>query len=155
MIKINYFIIALLVFAVAAVGGWFTSQGLGEWYDSLIKPAWTPDGGMIGLVWTIIFILTAISAVIVYNWSINDWRWSLAIKLFVLNGLLNIFWSYLWFVQHALGWALIEMIILEVTVVAIMILIFPRSKLATLLLLPYAGWVAFATYLAFSIWQLN
>ena len=26
-----------------------------EWYDSLVKPAWTPEPGTIGLVWQILY----------------------------------------------------------------------------------------------------
>jgi tryptophan-rich sensory protein len=47
------------------------------------------------------------------------------------------------------------MIILEATVIALIVLIWPKSRLSALLLAPYAGWVAFATYLAFVIWQYN
>jgi tryptophan-rich sensory protein len=36
-----------------------------------------------------------------------------------------------------------------------MVLVGPLSRLAALLLAPYAAWVTFATYLSYSVWRLN
>lgn len=159
--KINYFIIPLITILVAVLGSFLTSSGGGAqnptgWYSSINKPEFTPSGKIIGSVWTVIFILTAISALIVWNSSnvLQDKvLWIGA--AFLLNAFLNVFWSYLFFKMHFIGAALIEMLFLELSVIALIILIYPISVLAMVLLIPYAVWVLFATYLTFSIWRLN
>jgi len=68
---------------------------------------------------------------------------------------LNVFWSYLFFNQHQILASIIEMIILDTTVIVLILLLWPISKLASYLLMPYAVWVAFATYLTYQILLLN
>lgn len=153
-IKPNYFIIPVITILVSWVGGYFTNLGM-DWYKTLIVPAWTPPGGVIGIVWTIIYILTTISVLIAWNKFKRDKIFQWIIALFVINAVLNAFWSFLWFTSQLMGTAVIEMIIIEATVVALMVLIWPRSRWASILLWPYAGWVLFATFLAVTIQQMN
>lgn len=154
-IKLNYFIIPLFVLAAAWLGGWLTSSGIANgWYNTINKPTWTPPGSIIGAIWTIIFILSAISAVLVWNSSHNS-RFVWIITFFIINAVLNIFWSFLFFNQHLIFAAALEAILLELSVFALIILIWPISIMAAALLLPYAGWVIFATYLTFYISALN
>ena len=151
--KPNYLIIPLVVLLVAVAGSYFTGTGM-AWYKTINLPTWAPNGAFIGTVWTIIFILSAIATILVWNGSRGPaFKW--IIGLLILNGLLNIFWCFLFFNLHLFGWSIVEMIILEATVIAPIILIWPSSQPAALLFLPYAVWVPFATYLAISVWRLN
>jgi tryptophan-rich sensory protein len=152
--KLNYFIIPLLTLFVAIFGSSLTSRGM-HWYKTIKLPTWTPGGNIIGAVWTLIFILSAISALIIWNNHATSPNFKLIIILFLLNAGLNLFWSYLFFTAHLINWSILEMIILELSVIALLILSWPLSKLASLLLLPYCLWVAFATYLAYNIAILN
>ncbi|HTY39939.1 MAG TPA: TspO/MBR family protein [Candidatus Paceibacterota bacterium] len=153
----SYILIPLLTLAVSLGGSSFTSGGIGSgWYDKLVKPSWTPPGWVIGIVWTTIFILAAISAILVWNGMPRSNVFWFIIMLFLLNGLLNVFWSYLFFgAPHALGWATLEAAVLDLSVIALVVLIWPFSRLAAGLLMPYAAWVAFATYLTSVVWHLN
>ncbi len=63
-LKPKYFLIPFFVVIVAWVGRWLTGRGM-DWYKTIKLPAWTPSGSVIGMVWTAIFILAAISAVII------------------------------------------------------------------------------------------
>jgi benzodiazapine receptor len=153
-VKLNYFFIPLVTLAVAFAGSWVTTQGMG-WYAALRLPSWTPSGGSIGLVWTIIFILSTASALIVWNAATRPKKFSWIAGLFAANAFLNYFWSQLFFGWHHIGLSIAEMIVLEITVLALAVLIWPRSRLASLLLWPYAGWVLFATYLALSVFFIN
>ena len=152
--KPNYFVIPIITILVSLIGGYFTDLGM-DWYKMLATPAWTPPGAVIGIVWTIIYILTTISALIAWNGFKRDKIFQWIIALFVINAVLNAFWSFLWFTSQLMWAAIIEMIILEATVVALMVLIWPRSRWASILLWPYAVWVIFATFLAVTIWQMN
>lgn len=154
--KINYLVIPLLVVLMSISGSFFTSQGIETgWYEQIAKPGWTPPGSLIGIVWTVIFILFAASILIFWNWARRDISFWIVIGFFVLNGILNIFWSYLFFFQGLIGVALIETIFLALSVAVLIYLTYPRLKLTALLLVPYLAWVSFATYLNFLILTLN
>ncbi len=152
--KLNYIIIPLVVLAVARTGGIFTSSGM-EWYRTIVIPSWTPPGAVIGIVWTVLFVLAAASILLLWNTVDHTNRFWWIIGLFVLNAVLNVLWSFLFFNQHLIGIAIIEAFVLGCSVVALMILIYPITSIAAWMLAPYAGWVFFATYLTYSIWKLN
>jgi len=148
--KLHYFIIPAIVILVAVIGSYFTSSGM-EWYKTINLPNFTPPGYIIGIVWNIIFILTTISAIIVWNNKPSN----LIIGIFLANAFLNVFWSFLFFNQGLIGAAFFEAILLDISVWALFFLIWPISKLASCLLLPYGLWVAFASFLNFMIWLKN
>lgn len=151
-LKPNYFVIPLITILVSYLGSIFTSKGINSgWYDLINKPSWTPPGSIIGLVWTIIFILATISALIVWNKLERDKRFWKIIYLFIINAGLNLFWSFLFFAQGLIGIAMIESAILGISVYLLVYFIWPKSKLAASLLIPYAAWVTFATFLNYSI----
>ena len=152
-IKLFWIVIPLVTILTGFIGSQLTNIGLKDWYFVINKPSWTPPGATIGLVWTIIYLLSAISAFIVYSKGskkIGD-----ITTLFLLNAFLNAFWSALFFVFHALDFAVLEAGALGLSVVALIINIWPISKVSSLLLVPYVAWVAFATYLTYTVSSLN
>lgn len=153
--KINYFIIPLIVIAIAYFGGVATSNGLENWYYNLNLPEIAPAGSFIGLMWTIIYILTTISALIVWNKLKKDKDFKLIISLFLVNGFLNFLWSYLFFGLNFIYTAFIEMIILNIVNLWLIIILRKKNLLASVLLIPYFIWVCFATYLTYLILTLN
>lgn len=163
--KLNYIIIPALVAGVAGVGGWLTSLGRSadNWYQMLQLPLWAPGGDIISTAWTIIFILTAISLLIIWNkLQHHTMRFRYIIQLFVANAVFNIGWSYLFFIRHNLLAALIDAALILVSVLGIIILLYTykgsqstSARTAALLLYPYAGWVLLATYLTYTILTLN
>ncbi|MBP7671050.1 tryptophan-rich sensory protein [Candidatus Gracilibacteria bacterium] len=139
----------LAVIAVAAIGSLFSSNGM-LWYDSeIIKPALTPPDIAFPIAWNLIFILCIISIVLVRE---NTKR---IYTLFAINGVLNILWSLLFFTLHQIPLAFADMLLLELTNILLITLIWRQSRLAAVLLLPYAIWVAFASYLTWQILLLN
>lgn len=166
--KPNYIIIPLITIAVAILGGIFSAWGMPWYYSELIQPDMTPPSWLFPIAWNIIFVLTTISALIAWNKRYVENRYLLIFKkkeidvifvfvvgLFIANAVFNVVWSLLFFTLHQISLALFEMVILEITTLVIMGLMWKRSKLASVLLIPYAGWVAFATYLTFEIALLN
>jgi benzodiazapine receptor len=146
-------VIPLFTLLVALIGSKLTLSGM-NWYTTLKLPKWTPQGKVIGIIWTVIFILTAISALIVWNQYGNKASISIGL-LFMLNGILNVLWSYVFFVRHNFNLAIFEMSALNITTVLLIYEIWPFSIMAALLLLPYFLWVSVATYLACSIKTMN
>ncbi|MFA6429869.1 MAG: TspO/MBR family protein [Patescibacteria group bacterium] len=152
--KLYLIAIPLFYILVALTGSQFTSAGM-EWYRTIHIPSWTPPGSFIGAVWTTIFTLTALSAILVWRTKIPKTIFLWIKLLFVANGFLNFTWSYLFFTKHLLTLAGFEAILLDLTVIALMALIWRYSRSAALLLLPYAAWTAFASFLTFTIASMN
>lgn len=153
--RFRFIVIPAVTIVVATAGSWLTSQGVGEWYQALHKPAFTPPGALIGAVWTGIYILATIAALAIYQKIPRGWRWYWLTAVFIANALLNVFWSYLFFVQHQVMAAFFEMLMLEATTIILAAMIWPASRLASILLWPYVVWVAFASYLTWLILTLN
>src|SRR5436305_9993065 len=81
-----------LCFAVAGLGGYWTSLGLGPWYDGLKKPSWTPPSRVFGPVWTALYASMAVAAWLVWRRR-GTHRVALALGLFGLQLALNLAWS--------------------------------------------------------------
>lgn len=153
-LRISYLLAVLITLLVALGGSWVTSYGM-SWYETLKLPAWTPSGQIIGLAWTIIFILTAWSAILVLKLGRRHPNFWLAIVFFLINAVLNFGWSALFFGWHKIAYSFAEMIILLCNVLALITCTWPISRKASLLLVPYAAWVIFATYLFWNVLLLN
>jgi translocator protein len=152
-IKPNHLVIPCITILVAIVGSWVTQGGM-EWYKGeLVQPSLTPPNWAFPIAWNTIFVLTTISALIVWNKK-GSYK-PLIFALFGLNAFLNVLWSILFFGDHLIFPAFVEMIILELTLVLLIPLIWKTSKAASLMLLPYLLWVGFATYLTYLINVLN
>jgi len=152
--RLNHLIISWITILVAAVGSLITSSGL-DWYNGLNFPAFVPSGSFIGMVWTIIFILTAISVLMFYNKSDRSAHSVIISLLFFNNAFLNVFWCSLFFGQHLMGLALVEIFILNAVNLVLILLLWKKYRIAALLLFPYFIWVCVAAYLNYSLWLIN
>jgi tryptophan-rich sensory protein len=151
---LSLYIYSLLIsYAVSLLGSVFSTKGLPWYFSQIRRPSWTPSGKIIGMVWTVLFGLIGIAGGML--WSLHPANAGTIIALFVANGLLNIGWSYVFFYKHKLNAAVVVCVLLEVSVLTIVFSAFPLSVWAGILLLPYAAWVLFATYLSFRIARMN
>jgi benzodiazapine receptor len=155
MKHIHYILSPLFYVSVAFAGRYFTARGLSSWYPSILKPSYTPPGSFIGVMWTLIYILTALSLIIFINRAQGQPLMIPAIVLYVLNGILNAAWSYIFFTKHLIGVAVIDAALLAITVLLIMVLAWRLSPTAAILLVPYFIWVSFATFLTYEIYKIN
>jgi benzodiazapine receptor len=140
---------------VAFAGMQFTSVGVSTWYPSLVKPSFTPPGSIIGMTWTIIYILSAVSLIHFISTSKGSPFFIYIIGLYIINGIVNAAWSYIFFSMHLLWLAVIDSALIGLTVLLIINSVWQYSKLSGILLLPYFLWVCFATYLSYAIYRLN
>lgn len=139
---------------VSVFGSRLTMPGLSDWYDSLTLPSFTPPGSVIGLAWTIIFLLTAWSAIYAYR-HIEASKLHRVMLAYAVNGVLNVLWSFLFFTLHSIPLAFVEMFTLALSIVYLQVLLWHHSRFSAYLLIPYLGWVLFATFLTFEILRLN
>lgn len=151
---ISILVIVAAVAAVAGVGGYFSSMNR-DWYDHLQKPTWQPPNWAFPIAWNIIFFLSIVSLVIVWNSPPKTRLTYLVVAVAILNGLLNVLWSWLFFGNQLIILAVYDAALIFLSVILIMILAWPISKLASLLFLPYATWTLFATFLTWQIYLAN
>jgi benzodiazapine receptor len=150
---ISYILIPLITILVASIGSILTTRSVATWYRTIRKPSWTPPGAVIGAVWTVLYILAAISALVV--WNLSSPVSAVVASLFILNAVVNVFWSYVFFYLHKMGPAIWVCLFLELTIILLIWLIAPLSLVAAWLLVPYAAWVTFASYLNYRVWEMN
>lgn len=147
-------LIAAIIGLMVAVMGATVTQ-VGGWYHSLVQPRWAPADAAYGVAWTVVYAFTALAGVT--GWTAMSRRSEREglLGLFALSGFLNILWSMLFFKFHRPDWALIEVGILWLSIVALVLVIWRRSMTGAALLMPYLIWVTFAAYFDMVIVKLN
>lgn len=143
----------LLTLAAAALGA-RASISAAAFYGQLTQPGWAPPANVFGPVWTLLYVLMAISAWLV--WRQGGWRTNrAALGLFVAQLAVNVLWSWLFFAWKLGAAAFADILVLLALIVATMLAFARRRPLAAWLLLPYLAWVSFATALCYTVWKLN
>lgn len=137
-----------LVFVAASSGALFQP---GAWYANLNKPSWTPPNWLFPVAWSVLYLLIAIAGWKV--WQVEGIKTALIV--WGISLLINMSWSYIMFERKEIGLALVDLILLWISIVAFMILAWPVSQTATYLFVPYLMWVSIAGALNFSVWRLN
>ncbi|MFC4728946.1 TspO/MBR family protein [Coralloluteibacterium thermophilus] len=142
-----------LVFLAAAIGS-VASSGSTGFYLSLDRPGWAPPSWLFAPVWTVLYLMMAIAAWLV--WRARGWDGArTALSLFVLQLALNALWTWLFFAWRVGAAAFAEIVVLWVLVLATCLLFWRIRPLAGALLVPYLAWVGFATALTFTVWRAN
>jgi tryptophan-rich sensory protein len=146
------FVVAIAVtFAAAGVGAMNLP---GPWYAQLQKPALTPPDWVFGPVWTLLYLLMAVAAGMVWQ-KVGLWHARVALGFYAVQLALNAAWSWLFFGLHQPGWALVDIGLLWLAIVATIAVFSRISAGAAWLTVPYLAWVSFASYLNFMLWRLN
>lgn len=141
---------ALAAFVTAAIGG-LGVQGTAAEYSSLAQPSWAPPTWLFGPVWTILYAMIALA-----GWL--AWRragWTTALTVYAVQLGLNAIWTPLFFGAGQYGLALVDIVLLWLSIAAVITLFRRISRPATLLLVPYLLWVTYATALNAAIWSMN
>ena len=139
--------------ALSFAGGLLTE--IGPWYRGLRKPSWQPPDWLFGPAWTLILGLAAWSAALGWVAAGNPAQRALVVALFSVNALFHLLWSPLFFKFRRPDWALAEVPLLWLSILALIVALAPISAFASWLLAPYLLWVAFAAWLNFTIVRLN
>jgi benzodiazapine receptor len=144
----------VLTLGVGFAGRLATSSSVDTWYPTLAKPPLTPPDWIFGPVWTTLYILMAIAAWRIWLTLPGPGR-RISLAVFVLQLVLNLAWSVVFFGLQLPRVALAFLIAVFLAVLADTILFAQRERLAAALMLPYLAWLGFAGYLNFGIVQLN
>ena len=144
-----------IVFIAGGIGNLATMPSIPTWYAALNKPAFNPPNWIFGPVWTLLFVLLALSLWRILRSPITGPLKQRAILAFALQMILNPLWSIVFFYFHAPDLALGVVILLELSVLNMIRAYLPIDRVAAQVQWPYAAWVAFATILNASIVMLN
>jgi translocator protein len=137
------------------IGTPFTDTGPDSWYQNLEKPAFDPPDWVFGPVWSTLYVLMGIALYLIWTRGDSSRRWYWVLTVFITQLLLNALWTPAFFGLESPVAGLLVIVPLLVLIAATIALAWRYSPVASILLVPYLGWVAFATALNFSIWQLN
>ena len=126
-----------------------------SWYSKLIKPTWAPPSYLFGPVWSFLYFIIFISFGTVF-YKIFNKELPLIIALpFVLNLIFNFSFTYFQFGLKNNILAAIDITLVLITLMWLMISIYPYIKWVAIINIPYLLWVSFATVLQFTVTYLN
>ena len=148
MQKAKPYIISVLI--ALAVGGLSALLTMGNMdiYSQIIKPSFAPPGIVFPIVWGVLYILMGISSARIY---IKDGN----LFYYVIQLILNFFWSIIFFNFNAFLLAFIWLVLLWVFIILMIFTFYRTDKLAAYLQIPYLLWVTFAGWLTLMIYMLN
>lgn len=151
---ISLFCFLLLCFFIEFIGGLFTNTSVNTWYQTLDKASWTPAPWVFGPVWTVLYILIAVSGWLVFCKETTKKK-TRAFFVYSLQLFLNLLWTYLFFYLKSPLLGLVEIIVLSAIIIWNMTLFWEISRRSSFLLLPYLLWIMYAISLNAAIYFLN
>jgi tryptophan-rich sensory protein len=155
---------ALLVisFSVAALGTLAAIPNIHGWYSGVEKATWTPPNAVFGPVWTVLYVLMAVAAWLVWRERYLDpLGQRRALTAYVVQLVLNAIWTPVFFgLYPAIGapalWIAFGIILaLDAAVLVTLVRFWPVQRVAAALLIPYLAWVLYATTLNAAIAVFN
>ena len=145
--------------AVALAAGWLgslaTAPNIPTWYAGLAKPAFNPPNAVFPVVWTILYILMAVAAWLVWRAPGDAGDRRRALVAYAAQLVLNVAWSFAFFGARSPLAGLAVIVPLSLAILWTMIGFHRISPPAAWLLAPYLAWVLFATVLNGAIFVLN
>lgn len=124
------------------------------WYNSLNKPTLNPTAETFAPVWGVLYFLMLLAFwLMLYSDTNKDKK--PAIIFFVIQLLLNLSWSPVFFYFHNIKFAFVIITLLTIFLLLTIVAFFKISKNSGYLLIPYLLWLLFAVYLNFEIIRLN
>jgi tryptophan-rich sensory protein len=142
---------AAACFLVAMTGSYFRP---GDWYEGLKKPTWRPPNRLFAPVWTVLYLMIAVSGWLVWR-EAGFAGAALPLAVYAVQLVLNAAWTPLFFGLRRPDLGFVDIVLVWLSIVATIVLFMPIHVGAALLLLPYLGWVTFAAALNFAVWRLN
>jgi benzodiazapine receptor len=140
---------------VGAASGALTAPAIRSWYQRLERPSWNPPDRVFGPVWTALYGTMGVALVRVVRSDRPADARRLAVGLFGLQLALNFGWSWIFFVEHEIGLAVAEILVLWVAIAVTAVTFGRLAPSAGLLLVPYLAWVTFAAALNVAVWRRN
>ena len=127
---------------------------MNNWYSNINKSKYTPPSWVFGVVWPILYLTMIISFMIIYS-DKNCVNFCYPIILFLIHTFFEFNLDNNFFKYKNFKLALIDLLLLDISLIYIIYLFYPINKLASIILVPYLLWILFASYLSFYIFYNN
>ncbi|NCA94134.1 MAG: tryptophan-rich sensory protein [Sphingobacteriia bacterium] len=128
---------------------------MNNWYQTLIKPSWSPPAWLFGPVWTVLYVIIAISfGTVFYRAFVGKLSWWVALP-FALNLVFNFAFTPLQFGLKNNLLASLDILLVLGTLIWAMMAIYPQMRWVAWINVPYLLWVSFATILQLTITVMN
>ncbi len=124
-------------------------------YAALIKPTWSPPGWLFGPVWSVLYVIIALTFGRVFFLAWQGQVSFLVALPFILNLVFNFSFTWIQFGLKNNYLASIDILLVLGTIIWAMIAIFPHARILAYAQIPYLLWVSFATVLQLTITYLN
>lgn len=146
---------ALAAILLGGVGGLITASSIEGWYENLNPPPGTPPNWVFGPVWTLLYAAMGTALALVWHRAPAGAAKRGALILFGVQFALNLAWTPIFFGLHRTGLALAVIVTLLAAIAMTIRRFLPLERPAAALLVPYALWVGYATYLNAGFLLLN
>ena len=144
----------ILPLSIGAVAGIFTTKAIPGWFATLNNPSFAPPNWLFGPVWTTLYLVMGISLFQIWILDAGNER-NKAIFVFILQLLFNFAWSFLFFYYNRIGLALIDIIVLWMSILLMLLQFYRLKPMAAYINIPYLLWVSFAMVLNSAYYILN
>jgi len=125
------------------------------WYQTLTKPSWAPPSWLFGPVWSVLYVIIAVSfGYVVYLLAKGKIPF-LVFLPFLLNIIFNLLFTPLQFGLQNNYLAALDILLVLGTLIWALVAIFPFARWVSFVNIPYLLWVSFATVLQITITILN
>lgn len=142
---IRFLVFLVLNFTALGLGSLFTSKGVSSnWYSSINKAPWTPEGWVFGFAWTTIMVCFAIYMAMAFLKAENKRQ---LIFLFGIQFILNVAWNPFFFYLQLPIIGLIIISLLTILIGYILYKYWLVLKYKSVFIFPYLIWLFIATSL--------
>ena len=149
------FVTVPLIVLLGTASGILSGSGWNNlWFQALVKPRGIPSGWVFGMVWTTLYVLMGLAVAMILHARRARGR-TIAMALFVVQLLLNLSWSPIFFAFHKVQLAAWWILLMLVAAAATAHAFWQIRRLAGWILLPYLLWLCFAGTLSYKIARLN
>jgi len=155
MPKTLQLLIAIGICAGAGIIGVLTTSDVRSFYTGLDKPQGAPPPWVFGPVWTVLYLILGVVLYRIWQESLQSSSVRIALGLFLFQLVLNALWTPIFFNTKDGGLALLDIALIDLSVLLIMGLLWSRDKVSVILLVPYLVWVGYATWLNYMLLQMN
>lgn len=155
VVAAKLFLSIFVCLAAGMLGSLATASSVETWYPTLAKPGFTPPAWVFGPVWTVLYLLMGIALFRIIRKPWFNKPVQVAAGLFMLQLVLNVIWSFIFFGARNPSVAFAELCLLWLAIAATMWAAYRVDTGATWLLAPYLAWVTYAGVLNFAIAIMN
>lgn len=129
-----------------------------NWYSQLIKPTWAPPSWLFGPVWTVLYVIIAVTyGTVFYKAFTGKLSWMVALP-FALNLIFNLAFTPIQFGLKNNLLAALDILLVVGTLIWALVAVWrasPDLRWVVYANIPYLLWGTFATVLQMSITFLN